>query len=279
MQSFLNPTYAKHIPGGVPPADVPPTPTPKVLNPFRQSWADITEEEEKEYVNEMKAKMTALPAGLLQSMAPTAAPGRKGRRARKKEHIVSLCFNDVASRPLATKRNTMTQITCHLRIDLSPGFTSSTVVPVFLGQQFNLGQFNGTAAYAALFDQYRFDEIEAWIEPTASYLNTANAGILTTAVDLDDANTPASVQAVEDKQSAISSNGMCAHYHKWKPHVAVAVYSGAFTSFGNAESQWIDIASNTVQHYGLKCAITVTNSVQAYNITVRAKVSFRQPGI
>lgn len=61
--------------------------------------------------------------------------------------------------------------------------------------------------------------------------------------------------------------------------MAVAVYSGAFTSFANAPSSWIDSGSPNVQHYGLKAAVTATAAVQTYNLQVRARVSFRQPGL
>ena len=40
------------------------------------------------------------------------------------------------------------------------------------------------------------------------------------------------------------------------PHIAMAAYSGAFTSYANRQKQWIDVASADVIHYGYKYAVT-----------------------
>jgi len=65
------------------------------------------------------------------------------------------------------------------------------------------------------------------------------------------------------------------HYRKFIPHVAVASYSGTFTSFTNEVAPWIDIASPSVQHYGLKTACTPTTAVVQYTARARLSVSFR----
>jgi len=63
------------------------------------------------------------------------------------------------------------------------------------------------------------------------------------------------------------------------PRMALAAYSGAFTSYANVEPQWIDTASTGVIHYGLKYFIPAVTSgqtmLQSWEINVEYYVSFR----
>jgi len=229
----------------------------------------------KEEIDLAKSKMQYVVYGVNAKMADRPASNKRG----KKNKIVSSCFNDQGARPIFKRVFKQQVLHANLRIDLPVWLSSSVTVPVFVGQQFNLGQFNDTSEYTTLFDQYRFNYIEVWIEPASAFLSSANTGILSSTVDLDDANTPSSVQNVEGKQTSISSNGVTGHYHRWNPHMAVAAYSGVFTAFANDPAGWIDCSSNTVQHYGIKAGITATTAIYNWNVTVRANISFRQAGI
>jgi len=222
--------------------------------------------------DKLKSQLTAVPYG-------SSKLNSSNKRRNGKEKVTSKTYNPVASRPIAIKRNNQGVITVNMRIDFVAAFSTSTIASTFGASSFTLGQFNGTAQYTGLFDQYRFDEFEVWLEPQSNYLSTTNVGMLISAVDVDDANVPGTIEAVEDKQNSLSSNGGAGHYHRWKPHMAVALYSGVFTSFGNEDADWIDSASNTVQHYGIKYAATQTTAIQNFNLQVRARVSFRNPGI
>lgn len=203
----------------------------------------------------------------------------KGRKAAKK--LISKAFNPVAGRPTRTIANSQRQVACALSYVTSAWKTTSVTVPVFASEVFTVTSFAASAAYLALFDQYRIDEIEVWIEPIISQSSAvALTSNYTTAIDTDDSNVPASVSDVDDHQSAIITGGESGHYHRWKPHMATAVYSGAFTSFANEEADWIDSASPNVQHYGLKfCTHSATSTAMIYSLTVRAKISFRSPGL
>lgn len=200
-------------------------------------------------------------------------------KSKRAERVIAKIFNDMAARPIFKTINRVQTIDCNLRYDFVAWMSTSVTVPVFVGQYFALSQFNDTSEYTTLFDQYRFNYIEVWIEPQSANLSSANSGILSSCVDLDDANTPANNQSVEGKQNSLASNGFAGHYFKFKPHMAVAAYSGAFSSFANEPADWIDCASNTVQHYGVKASCTATTAIYVYNMTVRANVSFRNPGI
>jgi len=210
------------------------------------------------------------------SSSSSMSARRRGRKG--KETITSKTFNIVAGRPLSQPKIRMNQIVVEMREKLEGYHITSISVPTFAAVAFTLAGFAQYAAYTTVFDQYKFDQIEVWIEPSGIG-GVTNAGTLTTCVDLDDAGTPTTIASVEAHQSALDSTGLAGHYHKWVPHVAVAVYSGTFTSYGNSEAQWIDVASPNVQHYGIKSANSQTSVLVAYNMSVRARVSFRQPGI
>lgn len=216
--------------------------------------------------------MTSVPSGDLFGRPKRVKKTTKDGKAS----LAARAYNVVAGRPLSDPINRMQVYTVHGRVDNS-FITSSATVPTFGAYSFSIANIANSAIYLACFDQYRFDEIEIWIEPTQGAASVpTNVGILATTIDLDDANTPSSFGVVESSQSAIVSSSMAGHYHKWQPHMAVAVYSGAFTSFANAPADWIDSGSPNVQHYGIKGAISGTTSVSLWQFQARVKLSFRQ---
>jgi hypothetical protein len=157
--------------------------------------------------------------------------------------------------------------------------TTSTTIPTFASFAFQVNGLANSAEYLGLFDQYRIDWVEVWIEPDVAQGSTV-FGPFATAVDLDDVNVPSTYVQVASKQGSLNGNGGSGRYHSFQPHMAVAVYSGTFTSFANSPPEWIDSGSPAVQHYGIKTAALATPSgTIAYLATVRARVSFRAPGV
>jgi len=168
-----------------------------------------------------------------------------------------------------------------LQFVLPSWFTTSSLGGglAFASQAFALSNFPGSSSLLSVFDQYRFEQIEVWVENTSPN-SVAQFPNVVTAVDLDDANLPTSLSQIEDHMGALFTLGPAGHYHRFKPHLAVAAYSGAFTSYANMPSQWIDSASSNVAHFGLKAGSS-TNATTAYqySLTARAVVSFRAPTI
>jgi len=224
--------------------------------------------------------MSALPAGL-----GSSSQARRGRRKKTDNtplvaegKVVSKAFNLVAERPMPA----MTSLDQSIRVTLgshTPSFfTTSTSIPTYASAAFILTNFGDYLQYVGLFDQYRFEQIEVWIAPNSVVTNVA-IGDFVSAVDIDDAATPAAFSPVLSKQGALSTSGQSSHYHKWRPHVAIAAYSGAFTSFSNEPALWIYSGSPSFQHFGLKLAAQPSAAAQTYSIEVRAVISFRAPGI
>jgi len=152
---------------------------------------------------------------------------------------------------------------------------SSTSITVFNSTSFNVGSLDQIASLTALFDQYRIVGIETWLVPEGQPASGADNGELATVIDYDDATMLSSFASALDYENVVVSNGAVGHYRKWKPHAAIAAYSGAFTSYANEESPWLDAASTGVLHYGQKMAITATTSSQSYDLVYRLHTEWR----
>ena len=238
--------------------------------------------------------MTALPASSLpQSLPPSVHlpptleqlasrlavnSGSGGAKKKgKKGRITARFFNPVGPRPWMKFTTPLQSISATLLVS-GTLLTTSTTLPLGGSIIATLGMFPSYTEYTDLFDQYRFEQIEVLIEPRAAQGTTVFAQ-LTTAVDLDDGNVPTLASQVQLKQLALDGADGSGRYHLWQPHMAVATFSGAFTSYANEPAGWIDSASPNVQHFGLKAYAFPTPVAISYLYTLRAKITFRGPGI
>jgi hypothetical protein len=201
-----------------------------------------------------------------------------------KDKYVGKCFDSSRNYPNINRHPSFyNSITIQGTVEAASLFTSSTTVPTYSGTIFALSGLSNYTAYTAVFDEYKIDKIEMWIFNAAGPGNvTATSfgiGTWNSAVDYDDGNTPTSISQVSDKQTNVASSIFAAHYHSWVPRYAIDAYVGTFTGFGTARG-WLDCASPTVQHYGVKtsCAATPTNTYVFSSIT-RYTISFRGAGI
>jgi len=139
-----------------------------------------------------------------------------------------------------------------------------------------LSSFDQATQLAAVFDQYMIESVEIWIMPQFSNASTSNfSGTLLSVIDLDDNNVLSTVAQASDYTSCVTTEVDQGHYRHFVPHVALAAYSGAFSSFANRHHMWIDAASPSVQHYGVKLAASPTGAVCTYDVNIRATLRFR----
>jgi len=156
-------------------------------------------------------------------------------------------------------------------------FTTSNVAATFGVYTFTatntISQFT---SLSAVFDQYRIREIEVWIsaENNAATISSGSQNLYSV-IDYDDGNALSTVGAALAYSNVVAGPLTQGQYRKWRPHIAVAAYSGVFTSFKNEPANWLDVASAGVQHYGLKLAADITNNAQAIKMLVRVYVQFR----
>jgi len=121
------------------------------------------------------------------------------------------------------------------------------------------------------------DEAEVWIYPQTSIAaNSAYHGLLSSVIDVDDSTNLTTTSQADSYQSVRTAESTNTHYRHFVPHCAVAAYGGTlFTSYANQKLQWIDCASNTVPHYGVKLASSATGAIVTYDLRVRFRIHFK----
>lgn len=153
-------------------------------------------------------------------------------------------------------------------------FTTSTVSNTFAGTFFALSSMNDASEYAAVFDQYRIMAVEITLMPSTLTVSGLTGHILC-AIDYDDVatTTPA---LMAQKSTVVISNLQDTVVRSFTPKIALAAYSGAFTSYSVAPAHtWINTASTTVQHYGLKITANPTTTAITYDLYTRVWFQFR----
>jgi len=155
--------------------------------------------------------------------------------------------------------------------------STSGTVQTFYVRYFAFSLLDNAVNLSLVFDQYRIVLVEWWFIPrlTEGATGGNNEGLVSSVTDYDDATALTSVAAANDYQDVIIAPAYCMHYRRFVPHIAVAAYSGAFTSFSNEVAPWIDVASPSVQHYGVKTAAQITTSAVAFDEFFRLTVELR----
>jgi len=161
-------------------------------------------------------------------------------------------------------------------LDLGTLYSTSTTLNTGAGRAFTSADITQFSNFVTIFDQYKFDTIELWIMPNSATVGAnEGSGLLVSAVDYDNATGVTPTVLMEHTNAAISLHN-CGHYHIFKPHVAVAAYSGAFTSYKNDLADWIDCVSTGVQHFGIVVASAPTPiGIQTIDVLCRINVTFR----
>jgi hypothetical protein len=154
--------------------------------------------------------------------------------------------------------------------------TTSTSVNTYGAITFAASALDQVTSLAAVFDQYRIDEIEVWIEDVNVAVQNMVGSKYCSVLDFDDANNLTTFAQAQDYQNCVETNIQQGHYRRFKPHCAVAAYGSSFNQFENQVSPWIDYASTAVSHYGLKLACQPTpNGATAINVRARYHISSR----
>jgi len=155
--------------------------------------------------------------------------------------------------------------------------SSSTTVPTAVSLNFTLNSLNNVASYVGVFDQYAIVcaivRIRAPDNAVAS--PSVTPGVLHSVIDHDDSSGLTSVGMAQEYSTHMSTPGYISQTRVIYPRIAIAAYSGAFTSFANVRS-YVDAGNAGVQHYGLKilCEPSV-GSAFTYSTEVELVVHFR----
>jgi len=124
------------------------------------------------------------------------------------------------------------------------------------GLYFVFSNISGYSNFATVFDQYRLRAVSVTLSPRAIPVSSPTdiQPRLWTCFDYDDANA-INRAMIEQYDSCVLSPPGTGVTRTIVPRMAVAAYSGSFTSYANVADMWLDIASPNVQHYGVKFVI------------------------
>jgi len=154
------------------------------------------------------------------------------------------------------------------------GTVGSVTAGAFAGQLSNL---NNSAAFVALYDQYKILALRYTFIPRTNVVSgTAYNPPLYTIIDYDDTAVLGTVAAMTARDTCSVTQVYESVQRTFRPHIAVAAYSGTFTSYKNEPADWIDCASPNVQHYGLKTFIySCATPAPVWDVEVEYFLEFR----
>jgi hypothetical protein len=213
----------------------------------------------------------------------------KPRRQRKSRANKSMAGPDMGDipRPLirtyTTKSTSIPPMTdsCTLRCTQTSVVTASASAAVNGVYYFSLTASNLSTGP---FDQYRIEAIRFSVIPQNNAIglvtnSTTSLVPLYSVIDYDDANALGSANAAVAYNNCVTLAPGESCERLFKPRMALAAYSGAFTSYSNTQPTWIDVVSPGVQHYGIKLFIpqaTVAQTLlQSWEVVQEYWISLR----
>lgn len=167
---------------------------------------------------------------------------------------------------------------------------ASTAGDGFFSMKFLLSDLPQASTYGSLFDAYRINKVVIVFTPMlgpytgVNGISAASTGAfdepLYTVIDRDDITVPTALSQLEEYETLKMTPSYRKHKRVFTPAIAMEVYkaSGVTNGYSQKYKQWIDIASNDVDHYGIKGCIqgpsTAGNARRAAWM-VRAKLYFQ----
>jgi len=150
---------------------------------------------------------------------------------------------------------------------------------------FQLNQVAQYSTFTGLFDQYMIAKVRVVFRPmfvggtALTGSSTFYMPQLWVVCDYDDSSAPSNLAVLQSYQNCQTSMSE-SQVIEFVPHVAMAASGGgAFTSYANMKSQWIDAASPTVGHYGLKYGVdaggTGQVNFQSWTVNVQLQLRFK----
>lgn len=207
-------------------------------------------------------------------------PKNKRRQQKKKSST-----GDVARAPKRTYTTASCKLPkltdyCVIRSVVNSTFTCSAGSATNPTYYFSISQtYTGATS---VFDQYMIEAIRFSISPQQNAVGQLGAGLTDVycVIDYDDA-TALTLATSQSSANVIKLAPGESLQRVFQPRVATAAYSGSFSGFANVGNLWIDSASTTVQHYGIKLYIPATGKVgqtdfQIWDVQAEYFVKYRK---
>jgi hypothetical protein len=129
--------------------------------------------------------------------------------------------------------------------------------------------------FGPMFDQYKIEEVRVWFFPQMAVNYQGAAGAFSapvyTAVDYDDSSVLSAFNNIFEYQNCEIHSPYKPFSVSLKPRIALPSGSG----FKNEAAGWLDMADQTVQHYGLKGVFSQLSASTAWNIVAEYIVLLR----
>lgn len=166
---------------------------------------------------------------------------------------------------------------CSLRTIVNGTITATAASAVTPTYYFSLNQ---TQIGSGFFDLYKIDAIRFSVVPQQNAVGlVAGLGLvdLYCVIDYDDATTLSNANTYNNVIKLGPGESL---QRTFKPKAAQALYTGSFNGFAQMGNNWIDAASTTVQHYGIKILVPSTGVVgqttfQVWDVTSEYFISFK----
>jgi len=145
-----------------------------------------------------------------------------------------------------------------------------------------LSNLAGYADFSSVFDMYKIEAVSVEFTPQYTQSNGVTSSLflprLFTTIDHDEGGVPTSLGSLQQQGSCIVCPQGAGVIRTFMPRVAVDLYNGTFSGFGNLKPPWIDIGSPGVEHYackyGTEAGVLSQSLLQQWSITVTAFVVF-----
>jgi len=157
---------------------------------------------------------------------------------------------------------------------VGPSIAGSSTLEVDGALTLSLSSLPDAASLAGIFDTYRFVAVKMTFQPSSTTSAANISAPIYTVLDYDD-NTATAITALVQYDTLKVAPPDVYFERVFTPKVATALYSGVFTSFGQAQSQWIDTISNGVLQYGIKWGIPTSAGAPTWMTTVHCIVQFK----
>jgi hypothetical protein len=211
-----------------------------------------------------------------------AMPSNKRKQSNKTRSKSKSSLTDIPRQA----KHTFTTMSCRMprvtdcttvRCQTDGVLTATAASAVTTTFNFTLSSANIGSGF---YDRYKIDAIRFSIVPRNNAIGLVSGlSDFYFAIDYDDSNSfVSSAQAIQNATCIVLAPGESAT-RTFAPRIAVATYNGAFAGYANQKSQWLDAASTTVQHYGVKIYVPATGVVgqtvfQQWHYTVEYFISF-----
>lgn len=202
---------------------------------------------------------------------PRGPKARPRRRQMKKRQYMP------RRKPRGTSQSTVHH---YVRSYYLAATVSNTGVSSGYGYSFSLAALPNASEFTTLYDQYRIKQVKFKLLPRGNSSDVGtqnNLGSLFSVIDRDDAAAPGNINTLLQYQNMKQTRSSQSHTRIFRLTFNTSALDSAGVPLGNkVTTGWIDCASSTVPHYGLKLwnEVSTANTV-VYDAIVTVAIDFK----